>query len=158
MKDVKIYRKRIIPNEKILLKNDNILLMNEDIIVTKWKTLKDRGDFNNGCSCYFLKKNFKISKFMQNDQLVYWYCDIVNWTYDEKENAYTFTDMLIDVVIYENGFVKVYDLAELALAIETGAINSSYTQQALKTADELLNIIYSGGFDDLKKYWRKNGW
>ena len=36
MEDLKIYRKRLIPNECIWLKNDIVLLCNEEFIVTKW--------------------------------------------------------------------------------------------------------------------------
>ena len=63
---MQIYRKRLIPDECILLKDDEILEIDEDYIVTKWKTLKPRRDFSHGYSCYFLKLGFKISKFFSS--------------------------------------------------------------------------------------------
>ena len=38
MEHLKIYRKRMIPDECILLKDDIILEKTDDIIVTKWNT------------------------------------------------------------------------------------------------------------------------
>ena len=32
----KIYRKRYMPNETVLLKDDEILRLDEDVLVTKW--------------------------------------------------------------------------------------------------------------------------
>ena len=49
-----LYRKRIIPEEMILLKDDEILHLDSRIIVTKWDSLKPRKDFSNGISAYFL--------------------------------------------------------------------------------------------------------
>lgn len=45
MEYLKIYRKRMIPDECILLKDDIILEKTDDIIVTKWNTLKPRRVF-----------------------------------------------------------------------------------------------------------------
>ena len=38
----KIYRKRIIPAECILLKDDIIVAQNEETLVTKWNTLNPK--------------------------------------------------------------------------------------------------------------------
>ena len=114
METLKIYRKRIIPDECILLKDDVILEANDEIIITKWKTLKPRRDFHHGYSCYFLKTGYKVSKFYrEDDSLLYWYCDIVDYTYDEAQNSLIVTDLLADVVIYPDGYVKVLDIEEL---------------------------------------------
>ena len=48
MEQLKIYRRRMIPDECILLKDDVILEQTDDIIVTKWNTLKPRRDFHHG--------------------------------------------------------------------------------------------------------------
>lgn len=41
--------------------------------------------FSHGCSCYYLKEGFKISKFYRHDgSLLYWYCDIVDILPDRK--------------------------------------------------------------------------
>ena len=42
----KIYRKRIIPEECILLKDDIIVTQNEEILVTKWNTLNPKTAFS----------------------------------------------------------------------------------------------------------------
>ena len=65
--ELQIYRKRLIPEECILLKDDIIVEQNEDYILTKWKTLNPKTTFSHGCSCYYLKEGFKISKFYRHD-------------------------------------------------------------------------------------------
>lgn len=62
MEHLKIYRRRMIPDECILLKDDIILEQTKDLIVTKWNTLKPRRDFHHGYSCYFLSYGYKVSK------------------------------------------------------------------------------------------------
>ena len=88
----KIYRKRYMPNETVLLKDDEILRLDEDVLVTKWNVLHPKTQFSHGVSCYFLKKGYKISKFLnENEELVYYYCDIIDTKFDESENVFTFT-------------------------------------------------------------------
>ena len=150
MEQLKIYRKRMIPDECILLKDDCILERTEDTIVTKWNTLKPRRDFHHGYSCYFLKSGYKVSKFYhEDDTLLYWYCDIVDYTYRESENALIVTDLLADVVIYPDGYIKVLDVNELAIALEKNLCEPYIVTQALKKLDSLLNIIYDDKFDTL---------
>ncbi|MDE7047789.1 MAG: DUF402 domain-containing protein, partial [Lachnospiraceae bacterium] len=73
-----LYRRRIIPEECILLKDDIILSCDEEHIVTSWHALHPKKDLHHGSSCYFLKEGFKVSKFCDaSDGLLYWYCDIV---------------------------------------------------------------------------------
>ena len=80
MESLKIYRKRLIPDECIWLKDDIVLLCNEEFIVTRWKTLKPRKDFSHGFSVYCLKEGIKVSKFYKPDEtLRYWYCDVVDY-------------------------------------------------------------------------------
>ena len=119
MDQLKIYRKRIIPDECILLKDDIILERTPDRIITKWNTLNPRRDFHHGYSCYYLNLGYKVSKFYrEDDTLLYWYCDIVDYRYQEAENALIVTDLLADVVIYPDGYIKVLDVNELAIALE----------------------------------------
>lgn len=152
----KIYRKRYMPNETVLLKDDEILHLDEDVLVTKWRVLRPKALFSHGTSCYFLKKGYKISKFLnENEELVYYYCDIIDTEFDEAENAFTFTDLLADVIIYENGFVKVVDLAEIADALEEGSIGLPTVQRALRRLDALLEIIYGGEFPNLLRFIEK---
>ena len=91
--ELQIYRKRLIPEECILLKDDIIVEQNEDYILTKWKTLNPKTTFSHGCSCYYLKEGFKISKFYRHDgSLLYWYCDIVEYTSRPEDNSLIVTD------------------------------------------------------------------
>lgn len=145
-----IYRKRLIPNELILLKDDEILYLDEDVLVTKWRVLRPRKDFEKGYSCYFLKRGFKVSRFLnKNGHLVYYYCDIIQTDYDKGENAYTFTDLLADVIIYPSGFVRVVDLEEIPLALDKGLLSIDMMKAALIQLDQLLKIIYSNQLKEL---------
>ena len=150
MEDLKIYRKRMIPDECILLKDDVILEVTDDIIVTSWKTLKPRRDFHHGYSCYYLNLGYKISKFYREDNtLLYWYCDIVNYDYREEDHSLIVTDLLADVVIYPDGYIKVLDIDELAIALEKKLCSLEIVTQALRKLDGLLNIIYDDKFETL---------
>ena len=48
---------------------------------------------------------------------MYWYFDIVEYDYDKENNSLTSLDLLADVIVYPDGFVKVLDLDELAEAL-----------------------------------------
>lgn len=145
-----IYRKRMIPDECILLKDDEILEANDDFIVTRWKTLKPRRDFHHGYSCYYLKQGYKVSKFYREDNtLLYWYCDIVDYDYRQADDALIVTDLLADVIIYPDGYVKVLDIDELAVALEKKLCSPALVTQALRRLDALLNTIYDDKFEVL---------
>lgn len=149
---VDIYRKRYIPDETNYLKDDVIVHMDKNIIVTKWDTIKKREDIKTGMSIYFLNKGYKVSKMYGKDgETVYWYCDIVKINQDEANNKMICEDLLLDVVVYENGLVKVLDADELADALEKKIIPDEYGILALRNMNELLEIIYSGKFDDIKE-------
>lgn len=148
-----LYRKRFIPNETICLKDDEIIEKNENRIVTKWNVLRPKEEFSKGISCYFLKEGYKVSKFLrENGDLVYYYCDIIDTQYDPEENAYYFTDLLADVIIYPDGFVKVVDLAELADALDENIITDKIVKKALRRLETLLAEIYGGKLKDLVQY------
>ncbi|MDD3570853.1 MAG: DUF402 domain-containing protein [Lachnospiraceae bacterium] len=150
MESIKLYRKRFIPEEIVFLKDDVILEADEDNIITKWDTLKPREDFVSGYSYYYLKKGYKISKLIDgNGELVYYYCDIIDVNFDNSENSYIFTDLLADVIVYEDGRVKVVDLAEIAEALDRNLITQELAKKALRILDELLNIIYNSGIQIL---------
>lgn len=153
MQNLKLFRKRIIPDECILLKDDIILSSNENFIITKWNALKPKKDLHHGYSCYFLKEGFKISKFYREDNsLMCWYCDIVDHTYNAEDNSYVFTDLLADVIVEPNGFVRVVDLDELAVILEKHILDESLLVLALQRLNHLLTIIYAGNFDSLKSH------
>ena len=147
-----LYRKRIIPEECILLKDDKILYQDEHIIVTGWDILKPRKDLlHHGYSCYFLKDGYKVSKFYKEDgSMLYWYCDIVKHDYDQESDTYIFTDLLVDVIVYPDGFVKVVDVDELVTALNDKLISEDTLKRSLLNLASLLEIIYSGDFDRLK--------
>lgn len=101
MSELQLYRRRLIPAECILLKDDIIVKQTKDLIITSWKTLNPKIAFSHGCSCYFLREGFKISKFYtQNNSLLYWYCDIVEYARNESAHTLTTTDLLADVIVY----------------------------------------------------------
>ena len=146
-----LYRKRIIPEECVLLKDDKILYQDEQIIVTGWHSLKPRKDLHHGYSRYFLKEGYKVSKFYRADNsLLYWYCDIVEYDYQSETNTYIVTDLLADVIIYPDGFVKVVDIDELVTALNQKLISEDTLKKSLLCLSNLLDIIYSGNFEKLQ--------
>ena len=147
-----IYRKRMIPEECILLKDDILLEVTDDIIVTKWNTLKPKRELHHGFSCYFLKQGFKVSKFYRADNtLMYWYCDIVDYDYNEETNTLIATDLLADVIIYPDGNVKVMDIDELCQAKEEGLIDDELFFRSVKNLGALLGAIENGSFEEFGK-------
>jgi len=147
--NLKLYRRRFIPDELILLKDDIIYYADEKIIKTKWNVLKPRKDFAKGISWYYINEGWKISRFMdKNGKLVYYYCDIIDVVFDEKENSCTVNDLLADVIIYPDGKVKVVDLAEIADAYEKGIISVKSVKKSLRQLDRLLKVIYAGKIGD----------
>ncbi len=153
MNDIQLYRKRIIPEECILLEDDIILYHDQEVIITKWNTIRPKKTLHHGYSCYFLERGFKVSKFYDHDScLISWYCDIIKYDYDAAKNTYVFTDLLVDVIVYPDGFVRVVDLDELADAARDGLITAEDMQLALRRTDKLLTLIYKGAFAKLQKY------
>lgn len=145
-----LYRKRLIPEECVLLKDDMILSCNEEFIVTKWNALKPKKDLHHGYSCYFLKEGYKVSKFYQEDNsLLYWYCDIVDFEYQKEDNRLIVTDLLADVLIYPDGFVKVVDIDEMVICLNEQKISLEQLKRSLTQLDKLLQIIYTGQFETL---------
>ncbi|MBR4083403.1 MAG: DUF402 domain-containing protein [Lachnospiraceae bacterium] len=154
----KLYRKRLIPMECILLKDDTVEYSSDDILITSWKTLNPKTEFSHGCSCYFYNEGFKVSKFYKPDgQLLYYYCDIVEFNFNEKENSLTVTDLLADVIIYPNGTHQVVDLDELADAQEQALISSTQLNRSLRQLNKLLNIIQQGEFPKLLEQMKSLG-
>ena len=146
-----LYRKRIIPEEIILLDKDEVLYLDDEHIVTRWNAIRPKKILHHGCSCYFLKEGFKVSKFYREDgSLIYWYCDIIDYTYDKKDNSYVFTDLLADVLIYPDGRVEVVDVGEIADALTDGTLSVEKMIPALRSLDKLLKIIYSGEFSKIQ--------
>lgn len=147
---MRMFRKRLIPEECVELKEDEIVYQDGDKIVTRWKTLKPREDFSHGCSCYYLKEGYKISKFLkENGELKCWYCDIIKPEWMAEESAWLFTDLLADVIVKETGAVRVVDLEELAEAFEKEMLTRQELAGALRCLNGLLKKIDTGEFEDM---------
>ena len=149
----RLFGPRSIPDENIELKDDMILALEPNLIITSWNVLKPRRDISRGVSAYFIDKGIKVSKVFDNaGQMVYWYCDIIETHYDEKENTYTFNDLLIDVVVYPDGQVEVLDMDEFADAMEQGILSVGTIAHAMRATDDLLHTIYAGEFEKYTHY------
>lgn len=145
---VPLYRRRFIPNEIKLLKDDKILHFDDTIIITSWSTLKPRSDFASGISVYYRKEGFKISRHYGADgTFTRWYCDIIEET--QTEDGLVFSDLLIDVVIFPDGMVRVVDLDEAAEALEQKLITVEQLTAALRSTDKLLSYIHQGKLAEL---------
>lgn len=152
MKNITLYRRRLIPDEIVHLKEDVVLYHDDTVIITKWKTIKPRKDMDHGFSAYLLKEGIKVSKFYRADNsLLYWYCDIVDYEYDVTTNSYTSTDLLTDVVLYPDGQIRVLDLDELAEASVKDMITKDQLHSALVRTDKLLRTMYTKTFDQYTK-------
>lgn len=142
---MKIYRKRYIPNEIVDISNDKVLLLTDDILITEWLPINPRNDIAYGKSYTFLKKGWKISRFLnENKELICWYCDIIEAKIKDEE--YTLIDLLIDVKIYPNGEYEILDLDELDEAVQKGLIDENKKQEALLKLEGLIDIIKKGKF------------
>ncbi len=147
-----LYRRRFIPDELIHLKDDIILVLEPNLIITKWKTLRPRKDISRGMSAFYLDRGFKVSKLYDDqDQVVYWYCDIIQAKTDPEKNTVIIEDLLIDLILYEDGSMRIVDLNELAEAMEHKLISQEEANYALRTVDSLLQIIYDGRFHTLQE-------
>jgi len=147
-----LYRRRFIPDELVPLKDDIILKMEKNLILTKWVTLHPRKDIARGISAFYLDLGFKVSKIYDSkDQVVYWYCDIIQAKVDSDKNAVIIEDLLIDVILYNDGSMHIMDLDELAEALEQTLITQEEAIYALRTLNDLLKIIYRGDFHTLQE-------
>lgn len=154
--NIHLYRKRFIPNELISLHKDEVIYANEELILTRWDTLKPRADFSHGISAYFLKKNCKVTKVLNaKNELVYWYCDIMqmveNKQTNNSEHTFIMEDLLIDVLVYPDGSVRVLDLDEAAEAAEQGLITGEMLCRSMRAANNLLQDIYAGNFKEYQQ-------
>lgn len=147
-----LYRRRFIPDELIHLKDDIILVMESNLIITKWNALHPRKDIASGISAFYLDQGFKISKvFDKQGDIVYWYCDIIQTKKDDEKNTVIIEDLLIDLILYEDGNMRIVDLNELAEALDKKLISQAEASYALRTVNSLLQIIYDGRFHTLQE-------
>ena len=144
---MKMLRKRFIPNEIVDISSDEVLERNENIIVTKWKPIKPRADIGGGISYIFLKKGYKISKIFDIEgNFKYWYCDIIEYTYDGQKDEYIFVDLLADVVVYPDGKYEVLDLDELKNVFEEKSITKEQMLKSIKCVNTLVEMLQNGVF------------
>ncbi len=142
-----LYRRRLIPNECILLKDDVILSCTDNMILTKWNALRPKKELHHGFSAYFLKEHIKVSKFCKEDNtFMYWYCDVVDYEVDESAGTVTSIDLCVDVVVYPDGRLKVLDLDELVQARREGLLTQGQLEHALLATGDLLDDIYHERF------------
>ena len=153
---IKLYRKRIIPEELVYLKDDIILHRDPSTIITKWNSLKPRKDFARGISAYYMEEGFKVSKIIdKHNKLVYWYCDLIETEYLPEQQTYIFTDLLADIVVYPDESFRVLDLEEIGDALTTKKLSIEKANKALHLCNDLLHIIYSDQFHKYKKQIEK---
>ena len=156
--ELQIYRKRLIPEECILLKDDIIVEQNEDYILTKWKTLNPKTVFPTAVPAIISRKASRSAKFYRHDgSLLYWYCDIVEYTSRPEDNSLIVTDLLADIILYPDGRMHVVDLDELAEALEKGLITQAQMSACLRQLNNLITIIYRDKFDRLQNPLDKAG-
>ena len=149
--NLRIYRRRFIPNEMICLDSDEILHLDDEKLITRWSAIHARSDFAGGVSAYFFKEGWKVSKiYDHNGNVLHWYCDIVEYLFDENANSITCQDLLFDVVVSDNGRYKVLDCDEAAEAYESGLITGAQLCSALRSLHELMEVIYHDRFDRLQ--------
>lgn len=147
MEKVRLFRKRLLPDEMVELKDDTILFHSPNLLITKWDVLKPREDIARGFSAYHIDKGIKVSKiYDKNNQLVYWYCDIIKTTYDKENNSYIFCDLLIDVLVFPDNHVEILDIDEFADILEHDSLCKELSLYALRSADALLKDIYANKF------------
>ena len=148
---IRLYRKRFIPDQTDCLDKDEIIGISDNRLITRWRAIKPRGDIGAGVSCYYIDKNIKVSKIYDAaGDFKYYYCDIIE-TERNADGDYIFSDLLLDVIIYADGSVKVIDAAEVADALDLGLIDVRLAKKALRALDYLLNEIYEGRFKELSK-------
>ena len=152
-----LYRRRYIPDEKVCLRNDTIVYYDQRVLITEWETLRPRRDFNRGTSCYLMDRGVKISKFFHDDKLLYHYIDIIETLIHPESNEIVFNDLLIDIVVENEGLVRVLDLDQVPLALDNCLISYEQAMSALRISAWILDVIYKGGFSDLLQHFDPDG-
>ena len=171
MQQFDLYRRRLIPDECILLKDDRILSFEGGRLVSAWDVLRPKKVLHHGISCFFFEDGIKLSKFYDKDSnLIYWYTDIIDAQIRHKNSAEEIpfhdltstpleegdslivTDLLADILIYPDGFVKVVDLGEISDALTQGLLDLPRAAYALKITDTTLEDIYRGRFSEKQAY------
>ena len=145
-----LFRRRLIPEECVPLVNDSLLDHRDGVLVTSWKTIRPKKEMGHGFSCYYLDKGYKISRFYRADHSLYcYYCDIISPEYEESTHSLTVTDLLVDVIVSPDGFVRVVDVDELVTALTAQLLSLDQLKAALGSLSRLLSLIYAGKLPEL---------
>ena len=148
--EMKILRKRYIPDEIVDISKDEVILKTENLIVTKWTPIKPRPDIGMGISYTMLDKGWKISKFFdKSGNFIYWYCDIIDYKFED--DTYTLIDLLIDLKIFSDGKYEILDREELDEALNENIITKEQYEDALSKLQELLDVVKSGKFPPINE-------
>ena len=92
-----------------------------------------------------------MRKMIHDDGSFHWYIDIADYTWNDARDTLTMTDLLADVIVDENGCIRVTDLDELADAHTQGLISDDLLKKSLYTLDRLLRELYAHGISRLSK-------
>ena len=147
---MKLFRKRFIPNETIDISKDEVVKRIDGLIVTKWLPIHPRGDIASGMSWTYYKDGYKISKFYDaNGKFLYYYCDIIDYSYSNEDDSLTLIDLLVDVKYYPDGKIEYLDFDELQEAYDEQLIDGKLLLKAISNLNKLTDIIQNGDFEKL---------
>ena len=147
---MKMFRKRFIPNETVDISKDRVIKRTDDLIITEWLPIHPRNDVASGKSFVYFKDGYKISEFFDsNGKLLYYYCDIIDYIYDETQDSFTFVDLLVDIKYYPDGKLEFLDFDELGQAFDEGLIDGGMLLKAINNLNKLAQKILDGTFEKL---------
>ena len=91
---------------------------------------------------HFLKKGSRlVSSLIRSGNFLYWYCDIIDYEYDDENDKYIFIDLLVDVKVSSDGKIEVLDLDELKEALDKGLIDNERFLDAINKLNRLIKTI-----------------
>ena len=150
--EIKLIRKRYLPDEEINISGDKIIHLDKHLLVTEWLPINPRMDMSRGISYWYLDKGWKISKIYNVDgSFKHYYCDICKYEVVEGK-SYKIIDLLADVIIDVNGNYKVLDFEELTDMLEAKKLPPK--DFIIKNFAALIETINSGKFplEEMSKY------
>ncbi len=166
--NLKLFRRRFIPDELVFLRDDEIVSVTEDKILTRWHSLNARTDFAYGESVYYRKKGLKVTRVLdENRNFLHWYIDVVRECgpealnvgpdtrlntaaaeylgseRDPRDQVKVYEDLLLDVTVLPDGLIRVLDMDEVMDAFEQGMITENMLRQSIDTCYAYINKLYS---------------
>jgi predicted RNA-binding protein associated with RNAse of E/G family len=147
MQKPKMLRKRFEPLELVDISEDKLVYRDDELLVTHWNPIRPREDIKYGISFTFLKEGYKVSEIYGfDDAFKHWYCDIIDVEYDETNNAFTFVDLLLDVVISKDKCFEILDIDEVADLLEQKRITDREVILGMRRLSHLLEKIKKDEF------------